>query len=331
MPDSLSKIILERRGFFLRSDALACGVTDRDLRRQLASGTIVRVRHGSYAPANLFAAMDATERYQLLARAVISMQRGRVALTGISAAAFHGLRVYGDLSAVHVLRLDGLSPRTHAGAVHHAAGRNAENEVEEVSGLLITNVVRTVWDVARSSSLEAGVVTADSALGLHPKLAGALAELADRYVRHPESARARRVIRLADGRSGSVGESYTRVQFHRHAVPAPELQYEVRDPRSGALIGISDFYWESCRHLGEFDGKVKYQKYLRPGESPSDAVFREKRREDAMRGGHRGMTRFDWASVMPDQVRRTMASLRSALEQSRQLYVRVPGDLRPSA
>ncbi len=111
------------------------------------------------------------------------------------------------------------------------------------------------------------------------------------------------------------------MQFHRYGIPKPELQYPVHDVR-GELIGVSDFYWEESRHLGEFDGKVKYLKYLRPNETPSDCVYREKRREDAMRADLRGMTRFVWSMVMPDQARRTMRDLAQALEQSRRLYVR---------
>jgi hypothetical protein len=113
----------------------------------------------------------------------------------------------------------------------------------------------------------------------------------------------------------------TRVQFYRHDIPMPELQYEVFDG-SGRLIGRTDFGWELYRHLGEFDGFAKYQKFLRPGESPSDCVVREKRREDALRAQRQGMSRFVWASVMPSQASRTMAELRQALDQSRRLYAR---------
>jgi hypothetical protein len=111
------------------------------------------------------------------------------------------------------------------------------------------------------------------------------------------------------------------VQFHRYGIPIPDLQHEVVDDR-GVLIGRSDFYWEDCRHLGEFDGKIKYLQLLRAGEAPSDCVFREKRREDAMRAGQRGMSRFTWSMIMPDSSRQTMTELARALDQSRRLYVR---------
>ena len=101
----------------------------------------------------------------------------------------------------------------------------------------------------------------------------------------------------------------------------PVLQYYLVD-RHGSLVGISDFYWEEHRHLGEFDGKIKYQKLLRLGETASECVFREKKREDAMRADLRGMTRFIWSDVMPHRPRRTMEDLARSLDQSYRLYVR---------
>ncbi len=35
--------------------------------------------------------------------------------------------------------------------------------------------------------------------------------------------------------------------------------------------------------MGEFDGRIKYGRLLRPGQEAGDAVFEEKRREDAIR------------------------------------------------
>ena len=75
--------------------------------------------------------------------------------------------------------------------------------------------------------------------------------------------------------------------------------------------------------MAEFDGKWKYEKFLRAGESSADCVVREKLREDAMRADRRGMTRLVWSMVMPQRAARTMTELRQALHQSRRLYVSV--------
>ena len=53
--------------------------------------------------------------------------------------------------------------------------------------------------------------------------------------------------------------------------------------RGWCTVGITDMAWPGHGLLGEFDGKMKYGRLLRPDESAGDAVFREKRREDALR------------------------------------------------
>ena len=87
------------------------------------------------------------------------------------------------------------------------------------------------------------------------------------------------VLRLADPRIESVGETRTFHVCWRHGLPAPEPQYEVFD-EDGTCIGRVDFAWPEHRVFLEFDGKIKYGKLLREGETPTDVVLREKRREE---------------------------------------------------
>jgi hypothetical protein len=154
-----------------------------------------------------------------------------------------------------------------------------------------------------------------------PDIADDLATIAGTFDRRPGSRRARAAVALADGRSGSEGESLSRVLFHRHDVPMPEPQYKVYD-RDGVLVGITDFYWEDYCHVGEFDGKEKYSKYARAGETPGDSVFREKRREDAVRSQQLGMTRWTWRDLMPVHTPGFVGRLFVDLERSRALYRR---------
>ncbi len=79
-------------------------------------------------------------------------------------------------------------------------------------------------------------------------------------------------------------------------LPLPDLQIEVRDP-SGRLLGRADFGWREQRLLGEFDGRVKYGRLLRPGQDAGDAVFEEKRREDAMRDENWSVVRWVWREL----------------------------------
>ena len=324
MNSSLGQITHTNHGIFSRAEALNCGESDFSLGEARRAGLIVRLRRGMYAPADVYAACDESGKHMLHARAALAAQRGPVALTGASAAALHGFLLYGqDLDTVHILRLDQGSPRRVAGTNHHIVTRDLTSDLVERDGLIAVSPARAVWQVACRSSLESGVVTADSALRVDDSLAGALADLQPRFEHYPGSRQGRTVIRLADSRSESAGESVTRVQFHRYGIPMPEPQYRVTDG-NGVHVGDADFGWDEYRHLAEFDGKVKYEKLRRPGESPSDCVFREKRREDRMRsvGTGYGMTRLVWHLIMPDTARRSMDELRHAIAQSRRLYTR---------
>lgn len=322
MQASLGYLIRSNGGFFSRAEALDCGETDRTLANACRMGTIVRLRRGMYAPADVYQACDDAGKHLLHARAALAAQRGPVALAGRSAAALHGFALYQeDRPVVHLVRLDHGASREAARAKHHVVSQDIEGDLDVYDGIVAVSPARAVWEVACRSSLEGGVVTADSALHHDPRLREPIEELQLRFMHFPGSHQGKLAIKLADGRSESPGESVTRVQFHRFGIPMPELQYHVVD-RHGTLVGISDFYWDEHRHLGEFDGKIKYQKLLRPDETPSECVFREKKREDAIRADLRGMTRFIWSDVMPQKARRTMSDLAEALEQSYRLYVR---------
>jgi hypothetical protein len=272
-------------GIFSRAEALDCGENDRTLAEARRAGVIVRLSRGMYAPADIYQACDDSGKHLLHARAALAAQQGPVALTGASAAALHGFALYHqDLSIVHILRLDQGASRRKALTNHHIVIKDLDSELGQYDGILAVSPARAVWEVACRSTMEAGVVTADSALRKAPELAKEVEELQERFAYFPGSRQGRITIGFADGRSDSPGESVTRVQFHRYGIPIPELQYDVIDDQ-GNLLGTSDFYWKQHRHLGEFDGKIKYQKLLRAGETPSDCVFREKtpRRRNASR------------------------------------------------
>jgi hypothetical protein len=322
MTELLDVIAEQNGGFFTRAEALDCGYTDRDLADARRSGAVRRLRQGAYSPAAIHDAQDEVGQHLILARATVARQRGAVALTGVSAAAAHGLALVGhDLTTVQLVRLDGGASRREVRARHHVVRDDIVQQVETLAGVLTTNLPRTVWEVAAHSPLEAGVATADSALHRHPDLVEPLAELTSVLGRRPGSRRARMALELADGRSQSPGESYSRVLFFRHRLPPPVPQYPVVDA-TGGTIGFADFGWEEDRHLGEFDGKIKYGRLLRPGQTAGDVVFSEKRREDKMRGELYGMTRWTWPDLMPDRSRAFIKRLNMDRERSRRIYTR---------
>ena len=80
---------------------------------------------------------------------------------------------------------------------------------------------------------------------------------------------------------------------------------------AGRRIGRVDFHFDGIV-LGEFDGRVKYGRLLKPGQSPGDAVFAEKQREDALRDLGFQVVRWTWDDLeapgqVAERVRRAIA------------------------
>jgi hypothetical protein len=275
------RVLAETHGFFSRQDALAEGYDDNSIRRALKVKAWRRVRHGAYTFPDLWTDCDDVARHKTRARAVLRRLGDRVALSHTSAAVMHGLTLWNvDLSMVHVTRLDGGAGRTEAGVVHHE-GFLVHDDLVEVGGIRMTSMARAAVETASLGPTEPGVVVLDSAL--REGCGREALEDAFAVMGHWPKVRGLQVaVPFADGRAESVGESRSRYLFYVYGLPAPELQYEVRD-EYGGLVGITDFAWPGHKLLGEFDGKVKYGRLLRPDEDPGDAVFREKRREDQLR------------------------------------------------
>jgi hypothetical protein len=89
-----------------------------------------------------------------------------------------------------------------------------------------------------------------------------------------------------------MAESRSRVAIAGAGLPAPIPQWEVRTD-DGRLRRV-DFGWPTRRVAGEFDGRVKYGRLVRPGETAGDAVFREKVREDGLRAAGVRVVRWTW-------------------------------------
>jgi hypothetical protein len=178
--------------------------------------------------------------------------------------------------------------------VHSAA--ITDDEVVERHGIKITSVARTVVDLARTYGFESSVIACDYALHERLVTPADLVLALDMACQRPGRRAASRALAFADGRAESPGESRTRVLMLRAGLDAPELQVEVHDG-SGTLVGRTDLGYQEDSTLIEFDGKVKYQKLLRPGQTPSEAVIAEKRREDEIRSAGFAVLRIVWSEL----------------------------------
>jgi hypothetical protein len=273
--------------FTMRPWLRAAGITDDELRRALRDGELTSLRRGAYVagPPPTFA----DERHLLLLRAAGELLVPEAVISHVSAALLHGIDLWRcPLDRVHVTRARAYGGR-RGSRVHVHVSPLQEEEIALVDGVAVTSVARTVVDVARMLPFEQAVVVADAALRAGLVDPGQLAEAAARAKGWPGAPKARRAVAFADGRSASVGESRSRVLMVGAGLPTPVLQWRVPGTAFDA-----DFGWPAQGVVGEFDGEIKYGRHLRRGERPGDAVFREKRREDAIRATDRSMVRWTW-------------------------------------
>jgi hypothetical protein len=284
----------------LRRYAVREGWSDDELGRLVRAGELARLRRGAYVNGTLPA--DVAVTHGLLIRATLAGLRRPAVVSHQSAAVLLGLPLWDvPLDRVHVTRRPHAWNDTSRVLCCHVA-RLRDDEVIEVGGVLVTGPVRTALDLARSLPHEAAVVTLDAGLRQGLLTAETLRARLFDIAGTPGSRSAARAVLFADGRSESVGESRSRVILHRWKLAPSALQFEIRSS-DGGLIGRTDFAWEEQRLVGEFDGRVKYGRLLKPGQDASDAVFREKVREDAVRDEGWGVVRWVWSDLRrPDRL-----------------------------
>jgi hypothetical protein len=267
---------------WLRLELLAAGESDRSLARALKAGTVERPRRGAYVDGPAWRSMSPEQQYAVRSRAAYRQARTNVFLSHTSAVPLLDGPLWGfDLGDAHLTRFDAKTGRREAGIQQHR-GAVAEGDVVTAYGLQISSPLRATLEVTTLGSVEASLIVANHFLhraDFTPE------QLRTRYddsiARWPYSLKCELVIKLADPRIESVGESRTFYFLWKHDFPIPEPQYEVFD--NGRLIARLDFAYPALGIWIEFDGKVKYQRRRTAADDDEEVtriVLREKRREE---------------------------------------------------
>lgn len=267
------------------------------LYREAGRGRYVAVVRGVYLDTEEWTRLDAEQRHLARMRAHELLRPGTV-FSHLSAALVWGLPVVATrLLAPHSVTSTADGGRSRNGLIRHTIG--IPDDVRRIDGLFVTAPDDTVLQVAMAARPETAVPVLDAAFArsdwsLDRK----------RLVAHagglPPSrgpARGQWSLRFADSRSGSAGESLSRVGIWRAGLPAPDLQCRFHDGRG--LIGIVDFFWPEYGLVGEFDGVGKYlREELRGGRDAAAVVVEEKRRENRLRAIDLKVARWEWADAM---------------------------------
>lgn len=270
------------------------GLDRRDINRLRRREELLLVRRGAYAREPLGDATASETHRRIIAATVPQLDDGAVVALG-SAAALHQLPLWpAAVGKVHIIR-DRRGGGQRRSVVQVQGAPLTADDITVVAGIPVTSLARTVLDLAPALPMEQAVAAGDRALahGLDPHLL----ELGlARMERWPGVRQARRTVAFLDARSESAGESVSRVGFARDGLPAPEPQRNIYGP-DGRLVARVDFCWDEQRTVGEFDGKEKYGRLLKPGQLVADVLFAEKVREDALRDLGWQVVRWIWADL----------------------------------
>jgi hypothetical protein len=294
----------------LRSQLVRSGSTDGDIRSATNSGSIERLRRGAFAPTAQLNSMSPDDRHRLHIRAHAAATRSELVVSHQSAALLHSIPLWSpDLQRVH-FTVDRPGGGRKSASRHLHPAFLSSKDVVSIQGIAVTSPERTVADLCKTLSFEAAVCAADAALNRRLLTVIGVAEALGRSGKK-SAVKARRVLDFCSDLSDSVGESRSRVRMHYAGLPRPAMQVNLYS-ESGLFIARVDFLFTDLGVIGEFDGRVKYSKYLRPGQSASDAVVAEKKREDALRSHGWIVVRWTWADL--EHPERLVEKLKRAIE-----------------
>lgn len=251
------------------------------IRQALKSGDVIRIRPGVYGYPAEFQELETYSRQRHLMLLDISAARGTMPNTA----------VFSHVSAALLWGLPVVTPRgrPHLTDPHYGGGASAyerrhrsdvpSEQVARLSGCAVTTLERTVVDCLRILSPAEGFVIADAALqcGLDRDEALRINStlLLPRYRHRTET-----VLRFADARSASPGES--RLRYMAILAGLPGLEPQVRVPHKEGYYEL-DLGIRAVRLGLEYDGLGKYV---------GDALRAEKVREHRLRDAGWNLVRF---------------------------------------
>ncbi len=309
--DPVLEQICAEKGVFLRKEAVQLGYNDAVIARLVKDGTLIRVRRGAYTFDHVWRTLTPEGKYALRTRSVLRQAKTPVVLSHVSALPEWGAPLWDlDLTTVHVTRLDGRTGRRERGVQQHQ-GCIVAGDVTARNGVSVMSATRTALEVTTVAGLEASLCVLDDLLHRGLTTIELLYERYETMNYWPNTLSTDLALRLSDGRAESIAETRTRFLCWRGSLPAPVPQYEIRD-EYGDLVAKVDLAWPELGVFLEFDGRVKYERFLRKGETAADAVIREKRREERIceLTGWRCI-RITWADL--ERPEATIARIRNLL------------------
>ncbi len=264
---------------FLRRDLVASGYSDAAIAAHVRRGAWHRVRYGAYVDGELWRSLSEADRHRVLCRAVLRTSHPTAVLTHASSIIERGGTVWNvALNHVHTTRMDGRGGRRESGKVQHR-GLLPPEHVEKVNGVPISVAARSAVELTTIVDVETALVSVNDLLHDGATSLEEFSVLAHDLRFWPRSLATDLVVRLANPHVESPGETRLDYLCFAQQLPRPTPQVVITDERHREFARV-DFAWPEFGVFLEFDGREKYLRFRREGETLDAFLMREKQREE---------------------------------------------------
>jgi hypothetical protein len=206
---------------------------------------------------NVYVRADDPDSLEQRARAARLVLGSHVVVRDRTAAWMWGVDTleYGELEILPPLEASGLRghPRPNHCGVAGGVRDLCDRDVIEVGNVRVTTPLRTALDLACCLSRRDALAALDAFMRLHGITREQMQRELVRYFRRRGVVQARQLVPLADPRSESSGESWTRMDMLDHGLPVPQLQWWV--DVDGVPTYRLDLAYPKHRVAVEFDGR----------------------------------------------------------------------------
>lgn len=209
---------------------------------------------------DIYLARHTSPSLRIRSEAAWLWSRRRGVLAGLAAAALHGADWIDDDEPVELIwrnqhAPDGILTRNQ---------RLADDEISHVTGLPVTSLVRTAFDLARQLPSAEAVARLDALMRAAPFSAEDVLLLAKRHRGARGLHQLRTVLPLVDAGAASPKETWLRLLIVGAGLPKPETQIPVvMHYRTVALL---DMGWDRFKVAVEYDGdqhRTSRRQYVR--------------------------------------------------------------------
>ena len=312
------------------SDAAVAGLSARIVERAVRNGEVRRLTRGVFVADSVWRQASRRGRHLLLVDAAVRLQP-RAVVSHHSAALLHGLPTPFRMPEWVALTTDcstrTATPRT---LLRLEPAALPQVHIDNLVGLVVTTVDRTVIDCLRELSLPDAVAIGDAALREGSVSRASLERVRAEQRGWPYITNADRALPILDGRRENWFESWSFARLWQQGIEPPEPQVGVYDPR-GRFLGRVDGLWLDVGVVAEADGSGKYLGEFAPdgasGEAAARVVLAEKVREDRIRDC--GLEFVRWSV---DDMARDPRAVAERVERARERgdFGRFRGRLRPT-